>query len=83
MRTMQLTIDGNMEYVDTTVHEVREVLRKYPAAATDTGIFFYEALRERLPWVTQLPEERKIEMRKFCRDVESLRRRRQEQRPSA
>lgn len=76
--TLAPTLFGENLPVGTDSAEVRRILQKFPAGATNTGLFFYACMRDRLPWVAQLDEARQLELRAFCRDIESLRRRRQE-----
>ena len=64
----------------TTVDEVAEILRKFPAASERPGLFFYLVLKERCPWIIQLPAEKQLELQDFLHTIVSLNRRRQEMR---
>lgn len=76
--THQLTIDGEAHWVGTTKQEVTQILETYPAVVDDPGHFYFLCLKTSCPWICQLPSEKQGELRHFFRDVESLRRRRQE-----
>ena len=78
--TFQLSITGEETWVGNDSQEIAKLLEKFPAAASNTGMFFYFALRERCPWIAQLSEDKQRDLKAFCRDTESLRRRRQEHR---
>jgi|CXWL01.1.fsa_nt_gi hypothetical protein len=78
MTQLQTNIFGGTVFTGKRTNEVETLIEKYPLAATNTGLFFFAALREHCPWVSQLPEERQNELRAYCRGIESLRRRRQE-----
>jgi hypothetical protein len=75
---LQQNIFGEEVYVGNVTEEVSRVLSIYPAAATDTAHFLWLILRNRCPWVAQLPEPRQMELQYMLRDVENLRRRKQE-----
>jgi len=71
-------IFGETVYEGSVTEEASRVLTKYPAAATDTAHFLWLVMRERCPWVSLLPENRQMELKHMLRDIESLRRRKQE-----
>ena len=77
--TIQYDIFGN-EHLATVndAQEVANILKTYPAAATDTGLFYWLCLRTFCPAVSQLPENARIQLKEACRKVESWRRRKQE-----
>lgn len=79
--TTQTDIFGG-ETVLTKDHttEAVNVIEIYPRAAEDPGLFAWNVLKRRCPWVAQLPETRQLEIRQFARDWPSLNRRRQEAR---
>ena len=76
--SLQQNIFGENEWVGPTSSEVRNILEKYPAAVDDPSHFYFLCLKETCPWICQMPQEKIMELRHFCRDIESLRRRRQE-----
>jgi hypothetical protein len=76
--TTQMTIEGEEVKVETDTRETELIVEKFPAAKTDPGLFFFLVLKHRHPWVAQLDEHRQNELRRYCYDIESLRRRRQD-----
>ena len=77
--TRQMTITGEAEWIGTDTEDVQHLFDRFPAARDDRGLFFWLMLKTRCPWVAQLPEQRRNELVEFLDDIESLRRRAQEQ----
>lgn len=75
---LQTTLFGERLYQGSDTKEVQKLLEKYPQAKDRPWLFFYLIMKERIPWVSQLSETQQLELKAFCRDLESLRRRRQE-----
>jgi hypothetical protein len=76
--SLQKNLFGEDLYVGTTAEETSRVLTKFPAAASNPSLFLWLVLKQRCPWIYQLPENRQTELKAFIQDTESLRRRRQE-----
>lgn len=76
--TYQTSLTGDDQYVGHDIAEARTIIRDFPYAASDRGLFFFLALKRRCKWVAQLEDAKQSELRAFCRDWESLRRRAQE-----
>lgn len=60
--------------------EVKRLIEKYPALIENRGHLYFYFLKERCPWVMQLPEERRNELKAFCMSIENVRRRSQDYR---
>jgi hypothetical protein len=76
--TLQTDIFGGVTYEANHKAEVRALIEKFPAAANDPSLFYWLMLRERLPWVEYLDQDKKNSLKAFIRDLEGYRRRRQE-----
>ena len=77
--TFQESMFGEPKYVGNDTRNVRQIIEKFPAV-DHPDIFFWTMMKHYCPALAQLPEHQQIELRAFCRDVERLRRRRQEYR---
>ncbi len=76
--THQMTIDGLYEHTGEHTAEAQRIVEKYPRSVEDPGLFLYNILKERCPWVVQLEEQKQHSLREMLRDTMSLNRRRQE-----
>ena len=76
--SFETNLFGETLYRGTLTEEVARLTEKYPAALDDQALLNYFFLLERCPAIGQWPEARKNELRAACRDLDSLRRRRQE-----
>ena len=76
----QQNIFGTADHVGDHTAEVRLVCEQYPRAIEDPGLFAFNVLKKRSPWIMGLDEQKQHELRQFARDWPSLNRRRQEYR---
>lgn len=74
----QQNIWGTFDNVGEHTSEAQRIVEKYPRSIEDPGLFLFNVLRERCPWVSQLEEQKQHSLREFMRDSMSLNRRRQE-----
>lgn len=80
--TQQASILGTWDTVGEHTAEAQRIVEKYPRSVEDPGLFLFNVLKERCPWVIQLEEQKQHSMREMLRDAMSLNRRRQELRES-
>lgn len=76
--TQQQNIWGTFDTVGEHTAEAQRIVEKYPRSIEEPGLFLFNVLKERCPWVVQLEEQKQYSLRELFRDSMSLNRRRQE-----
>ena len=71
-------LGGEAKTEINVTQEARSIIEDYPAAANDPPLFNWIFLKKQCPWLAQLEENRKMELKAALRGLERLRRARQE-----
>jgi hypothetical protein len=62
--------------------DIRRLIEKYPAILANRGLLYWYMLKERCPFLAQLPENQRNEIKHFCGSIENIRRRSQDYKSS-
>lgn len=76
--TLQPNLFGENLSQGPLQEEIRRLIEKYPAILENRSSLYWFFIKERCPWIMQMEESKRNEMKAACMSIESVRRRSQE-----
>jgi hypothetical protein len=78
--TLQPNLFGENLPQGSATDDIKRLIEKYPAVIENRNLLYWFMLKDRCPFLSQLPENHRNELKAFCASIENIRRRAQDYR---